>query len=97
MLVAGAIVQVEASAGPALIIVAKAVGVAPSSTERLSGNTAARRVRLLAVSGTKLAATAVPAVMVTVQAATPLHPPPLHPANVEPLAAAAVRVTCVPV
>jgi hypothetical protein len=41
MLVAGAIAQVEALPCPALRIVANAVAVAPTATERLSGNTAA--------------------------------------------------------
>jgi hypothetical protein len=39
--VCGVIAQLEAVPGPALIIVVKAVAVAPISTERLSGNTAA--------------------------------------------------------
>jgi hypothetical protein len=96
MLVAGAIVQVEASSGPASIIVAKAVGVAPSSTERLNGSTAATRVRLPALFAVKLALTVVLAVSVTVHAWSPLQSPPDHPAKVEPLVAAAVSTTCVP-
>jgi hypothetical protein len=39
--VAGAMEQLEAAPGPALMIVAKAVAVAPISIERLSGKTAA--------------------------------------------------------
>ena len=96
MPVAGAIVQVEALSGPASIIVAKAVGVAPSSTERLNGSTAATRVRFPALFAVKLALTVVLAVSVTVQVWSPLQPPPDHPAKVEPLAAAAVSTTCVP-
>jgi hypothetical protein len=42
------------------------------------------------------AVTVVLAETVWVQLRIPLHPPPLHPAKVEPLAAAAVRVTWVP-
>jgi hypothetical protein len=42
------------------------------------------------------AITVVSAFTVTVHAAVPLQPPPLHPENVEPEAAAAVRVTLVP-
>jgi len=67
MLVAGAIVQVEASAGPASIIVAKTVAVLPISTERLTGRTAATSVRLPTVSATKLALTVVLAESVSVQ------------------------------
>src|SRR5580704_16372088 len=94
---AGAMVQVAASAGPALIIVANAVGVAPISTERLVGNTAATSVRLPAVLATKLAVTVVAALSDRVQPSMPLHPPPDQPAKVEPLEAAAVRAICVPV
>jgi hypothetical protein len=36
------------------------------------------------------------AVMVTVQAPVPVHPSPDQPVNVEPAAAVAVKVTCVP-
>ena len=44
----------------------------------------------------KVAVTEVAALTVTVQAPVPAHPPPLQPANVEPVAAAAVKVTAVP-
>src|SRR5437667_5342956 len=44
----------------------------------------------------KVAATEVAALTVTVQVPVPAHPPPLQPANVEPVAAAAVKVTAVP-
>jgi hypothetical protein len=97
MLVAGAMVQVAALSGPALIIVANAVGVAPISTERLVGNTAATKVRLPGVLATKLAVTVVAASSVSTQPSMPLHPPPDQPANVELAAAAAVKVICVPV
>jgi len=46
---AGAIVHVAALSGPASMIVAKAVAVLPTSTERLSGSIAATRVRLAVV------------------------------------------------
>jgi hypothetical protein len=90
-------VQVAALSGPALIIVANAVGVAPISTERLVGRTAATSVRLPAVLATKLAVTVVLASSVSAQGSMPLHPPPDQPAKVEPLAAAALKVICVPV
>jgi hypothetical protein len=96
MPVVGAIVQVAASAGPALIIVAKAVGVAPSWTERESGSTAATSVKLPTLFAAKLALIVVLAVIVTLQLWSPLHPLPDHPAKVEPLAAVALSVTCVP-
>src|ERR1700733_14516499 len=73
MPVAGAIVQVAASAGPASMIVAKAVGVAPISTERLVGRTAATSVRLPVVFATKLAVTVLSASSVRVQPSMPLH------------------------
>ena len=44
----------------------------------------------------KVAVTEVAALTVTVQVPAPAHPPPLQPANVEPVAAAAVKVTAVP-
>ena len=96
MLVAGAIVQVEASAGPASIIVANAVAVLPICTDRLSGSTAATRVRLAALFATKLALTVVFAPSVTLQLWSPLQPPPLQPAKVEPFADTAVKVICDP-
>src|SRR5580704_5987828 len=96
MLAKGTIVQVAPSAGPASIIVANAVAVVPTWTERESGSTAATRVRLAALFATKLALTLVLAPSVTMQRAMPLKPPPDHPAKVEPLAAVAVRVTWVP-
>ncbi len=43
-----------------------------------------------------VAVTAVAAVTVTAQAPIPAHPPPLQPAKVDPVAAEAVKVTCVP-
>src|SRR6202030_3463412 len=43
-----------------------------------------------------VAVTAVAAVTVTTQVPVPVQPPPLHPVNVEPSAADAVSVTCVP-
>ena len=43
-----------------------------------------------------VAVTAVAAVTVTTQAPIPAHPPPLQPAKVDPVAADAVKVTCVP-
>src|SRR5580704_16935329 len=97
MLIAGEIVQVTASAGPASIIVAKAVAVTPTATERLVGSTAATSVRLPAVFATKLAVTVVSALSVRAQPSMPLHPPPDQPAKVEPPAAAALNVICVPV
>src|SRR5580700_7891875 len=84
MPVVGAIVQVEASAGPALMIVANAVAVLPTATERLVGSTAATSVSLTALFAVKLAVTVVLAPSVTVQVWSPLQPPPDHPAKVEP-------------
>jgi hypothetical protein len=95
--VAGVIAQVEASPGPALMIVAKAVAVAPTATERLSGSTAAARVILVLLFWTKLALTGVFALSVSLQASMPLHPPPDQPAKVEPVAAVAATMTCAPV
>jgi hypothetical protein len=43
-----------------------------------------------------VAVTVVSPLSVTLHAAVPLQPPPFHPENVEPEAAAAVRVTLVP-
>src|SRR3984885_15524727 len=96
IVVNGRIVQVKASAGPASIIVAKAVAVLPISMERLSGSTAATRVKFPIVSATNVAVTEVAAATVTVQLSMPLHPPPDHPAKVAPVAADAVSVTWVP-
>ena len=45
---------------------------------------------------TKLAVTAVAALIVTVQGPVPVQLPPLQPKNVEPAAGVAVRVTAVP-
>ena len=93
----GAIVQADAALGPALMIVAKAVGgVPPTSAERLSGKIAATSAILVVLSWTKVGVTVVFAEMVTLQV-TPLHPPPDHPAKVEPAAAVAVKVIGVPV
>jgi hypothetical protein len=44
----------------------------------------------------KLAETLVAALMVTLHVPVPEQPPPLQPLNVDPLPAAAVRVTTVP-
>jgi len=46
--------------------------------------------------GLKVAVIVVFAVGVMMQVLVPLHPPPLQPAKVDPAAAEAVRVTCVP-
>jgi hypothetical protein len=46
--------------------------------------------------GVKLAVTVVAAVSVTMQLFAPKHPAPLQPEKVEPVAAAAVKVTLVP-
>src|SRR2546426_3524880 len=53
-------------------------------------------VTLRVYSGVKLALTACAALIVTMQVPVPLHPAPLQPANTDPLAGAAVKVTCVP-
>jgi hypothetical protein len=79
------------------MIVAKAVAVAPTATERLSGSTAAARVMFVVLFWTKLAVTVVSALSVRVQPSMPEHPPPDQPAKVEPLAGAALKATCVPV
>jgi hypothetical protein len=49
------------------------------------------------VLAVKVAVTLVAAFIVTTHVPVPLHPPPLQPANVEPLPAAALSVTDVPV
>src|SRR5580704_5637048 len=89
--------QVDPSTLPVLSIVAKAVAVAPTWTERLSGSTAASRFTLAFCFATKLALIVVSALRVTVQAAVPLHPPPDQPPKIDPWVDAALSVTCVPV
>jgi len=96
-LVCGAIPQAAASPGPALTIVANAVAVAPTSTERLAGNIAAASTMLVTLFWTKVAVTLTAALIVTTQDAVPPHSPPDQPANVELAPAAAVRVICVPI
>jgi hypothetical protein len=68
---------------PPVLLVTVPLPVPSLRTERVSG-------RL------KVAVTPVAAESVTMQVPVPLQPPPLQPANVEPLAAAAVRVTLAP-
>jgi hypothetical protein len=77
------------------MIVANTVATVPTSTDRLVGRIAARRLRLPIV--TKPAVTVVLPLSVSVQLAVPLHPPPDQPVKFEPLAAAALKVICVPV
>src|SRR5580704_7939773 len=65
MLTVGAMVQPVALSGPALMIVAKAVAVAPTLTDRLVGSTAATSVRLPALleTGVHDAGVGVPALL----------------------------------
>src|SRR3984885_746962 len=93
----GGIEQIEAWPVQQLMIVANAVaGVPPTSTERLSGNTAATSVASGVVFWTKFGVTVVFAATVTTQGSMPTQPPPDHPAKVELLAATAGSVTWVP-
>ena len=89
--------QVVASPGPALTIVAKAVAGVPTCTERLVGNTAANSWIPVAWFCTKLAEIVVFAFNVMVHGVIPTQPPPLQPAKVELAAATAEITICVPV
>src|SRR5215475_10988528 len=91
----GAMRHDRAVSTPALMIVARAVAVAPTRTDRLLGRTAAT---IFGPGGgvANVAVTAVSAPSVTWHGAVPLQPPPLQPMNRASNAEVAVSVTTCP-
>jgi len=76
----------------ATVVVVSATVVVVSATVVVAGAT----VVVVIGINSKVAVTVMLAFIVTVQVSVPLHPPPLQPVKVAPVAAAAVKVTEVP-